>query len=543
MKSNRLILVLALIAIASNIVYLYPKLGYSPIPTQWEVGGGWGRYSIIEYGRIPQTEHSLTWQSDLKNYATFDVMPKILAAMITIVTGTGNFPEGELFHSIFSWVGIIFLPLVVLYFYTYVSNKEGKKSNSFDVVLLYSFSVFPLASTLISMSSGASVANGVARVLFLLLLVLLITIIGDQKKRARRCAIFIFLLFPFFDYHHTWSYYLFIYFVVILLLTFRRRNERQLTGLAFSGIVIFFTSAVYFNTNLLEEPGRIITSFGQILVNFPSVSHESKINPNFSAYEPLGSIYSYLQYVNSALILLICLVFFAVYVTRHRKQPRPYEKILFYFLITETLILAGLFTWNGISGVYARVFEVMTYVSLLLAAYLLTKSGQKLKLALRFMLLFSISIAVLSYPFSPQQSGLSVTREEFAGITFAGQHIPKTLYIFSDFRLGMPLLFFGQQGVKTIDAPNYPANVTEEILERCYYNVSNPESILDEYVGSSNYYVITSSSGRQASILDSSLRLFRPPSLDFEDKWSNQEDFNKIYSSDQLCVYNRVLPP
>ena len=198
-KIHAILLIVLCIGIG-NIIYFYPKSNFSPVPTQWGVGSGWGRYYIIEHGRIPEKVHALTWQSEIKNYATVDVLPKILASIVNIVTGTTTFPDNERFHYIFPWCGILFLPLVVLYFYRYISRKEGEFSY-IDCCLLYLFAMFPLASTIFSMSQNLNNGSSVTRVFFLLLLILLTILFVEKKKDVRRLSIFLFLLFPFFALH------------------------------------------------------------------------------------------------------------------------------------------------------------------------------------------------------------------------------------------------------------------------------------------------------------------------------------------------------
>jgi uncharacterized membrane protein YtjA (UPF0391 family) len=516
---------------------LYPKLDYSPVPTQWAVGIDWGRYYILSEGKIYEKEYNaLTWQSGMKMYGCVDILPKILFAVINMVIGTINFPEDLKFYYTFPWSGTVFLPLLMLFWYLYISKKEGK-FNSFDCFLLIFLSIFPLASA-VEPVSGNTNSSGIARVFFFLMVILFIIIFTEKKRNTMILGIFIFLLFPFFYYYHTWSYYFAINLTAIGFFTLFKKNERYITSLTNLGIITFITSAIYYNSLLMEEPIRIYKKFPQLLVNFPSVSFTMKVNPELLGYSPLGSTYSYIQLVNSALIVSICLIFFWKYLS-FRKEAKPYENLLFYFLIAQSFIALALFFWDGILGVYARSFEVLIYICMLLSAYLLVKSEEKLKTTIRFILLCAVCLCIISYLTVPHELNRSLTNEEFVGIRFAGTHIPKTSYIFSDFRLGTPLIYFDQLGIITIDAPHRSPQITEETLERCYYNITDPEMILDNIIHKPDYYFITSSHQSEVYLLDPSLKQFKPPSTDFQGEWAKQEAFNKLYSSEYFDIFQR----
>jgi len=264
MKKHHAILLIILLIIVGNIIYLDHKMEYSPVPTEWGPGSGYGRYYIITHGKIPKREHVLTWQSGIKNYATVDVLPKILAAEIAIVSGKTGFFESEEFHFIFPWPSLLFLPIIVLYFYTYavrISNKK-RRIDLVDSCLLFLFSIFPLYSILPSMSLGAAAANAVARGFFLFLLILIFKILIEKKTNLKIFGIFIISLFSFYYYHHTWSYYLIIFGVTLGIGVIFMREKRLRAGIMVLGIIIIFLlSALLYNLQLSEEPSRLIKDF------------------------------------------------------------------------------------------------------------------------------------------------------------------------------------------------------------------------------------------------------------------------------------------
>lgn len=534
LRKGNTVLFIILFIILGNIIFYYPKVGFSPVPTEWTAGSGFGRMNIIQNGNIPAYEVTTTWPSSIVNYATVDILPKILAATINIITGTTKFPDSEQFHHIFSWVGILFLPIVVLYFYKYMAEKRW---NGIDILILYLFSMFPLAAAIPSMSDGASAGNAVAIVFFMLLLVLLVIIHGEKEKK-REIAIFIFLLFPFFYYYHTWSYYLIIYFVSIIILSILYRDNIHIVKLSILGIILFFVAALYYNNVLFDEPMRIIGSIPRLLVNFPYVSYTMKINSEYFGYKSLGTTYSYMQLIDALLLVSIYLIFIFKYM--QERNHKSYENMLFYFVMAQFIIMIALFAWDGILAIYQRILESSVYVSMLLASYLLFKSGPKLKVVIRLLMLCAVFLTIVSCLTYPKESNWQLTNEEFSGIIFTGEHIHNNKFIFSDFRLAPPLIYFNKSFMP-IDGGSTLPEMTEEILKKSYYNVSNPETVLDKYLGSKDYYVVTSLHQTEVDLLDSSLQMFKPADVNFQNRWSEQNNFSKIYSSMYFNMFERSI--
>ena len=540
MKKYQYILFLILLSLIGNVVFVLPSINYSHIPSQWEASSGYGRYHIINEGHIsPENHKFLTWQSSLTNYATVDILPKILSAMISIVVGKTDLLEGERFHHIFPWVGTLFLPLIALYFYKYISKKSDTY-NEIDGIIIFIFSIFPLASELPSMSLGTTAANSVARCLFLLILILFIVIFDQQKRNPSFVILLIMLLIPFFYFHHTWSYYLIIFLLVLFFINYIR-NEKYTLSLFLFGFILYLVAMAYYDHNLLEENARIIKSAPNLLSNIHSVSNTTNVNPQLLGYQRFHSISSCFSFLNCLSILLIFALYFWTYIRSiSREISKSYEKTLFSYFLAYFFIIPFLFIWNGLLGVISRMFEPLVYLIILFSAYLLSKYKQPFKDVFRIVLILSSFFAIMGYLCAPPEQAIQLTNEEFLGIEFAGLHIPTNNYIYSDFRIAPTLMYFGQQGIKTVDSSHQDANITEQIMNRCYYNVSNPEYILDRVINSKNYYFISSLHQTEVFILDSTLRGFKSASINFQSLWSDQQAFNKIYSSEYCELYLRT---
>jgi len=542
MKRLNLILLIILLILLGDLVYLYPKIGYSPTPVQWEVGSGWGRYYIITHGEIPHKEMAITWQSNIRNYATVDVLPKLLAAIINIVTGTVVFPYNDKFHQLFPWPGLIFLPIVVIAFYSKLSKSKIKEHSNLDIIVLYLFAMFPLASSTFSMSFGLTAANAVARALFLLLLSLfgsLYVEMSDMKK----VMIFILILFPFFYYHHTWSYYFLIYAFGISILSLltgdaKRYNIFRVFVLT---MVAFFTSAIYYSTNLLGNMKQIILGLPKLFQTFFSVSSAMHVNREYIGYTPFSSLYGYIQFIGSLLIISIVILFLIQYGSkRYSYKQNGTEKFLLYCILSQFFVGVGLFAWEGILGVFSRFLEALIYVTMLVSAYLLAIATGKLKNIVRIILIVIALLCIVSFLIYPYELNWLLTNGEARGLSFAGESIPKTEYIFSDFRLGPPLVYYNQLAISTIDTYTQSAQIVDEILERCYYNVSNPKLVLDKIFNTKEYYVLLSRLQSKKYLVDPSLQRFKPASKDFLERWNAQPGFDKIYSG-EVVLFRRAV--
>ena len=138
MKIHHAVLLMIFFTIVGNIIYLYPKLDDSPVPSGWGTSIDWGRHYILRKGHIYEKgeETALTWQSNTMSYGNADVLPKIYFAIINIVTGTTTFPSDLHLHYFLPWIGTLVLPIMGLFWYGHLSKKK-KGVNRLDYCLLF----------------------------------------------------------------------------------------------------------------------------------------------------------------------------------------------------------------------------------------------------------------------------------------------------------------------------------------------------------------------------------------------------------------------
>lgn len=544
MKKYYYLLALIILVLFVNILFVNNNLNYSPVPTRWGVAIDYGRYNILKEGNLyKDTEQNLTWQSGLVTYGDADELPKILSAIINIVSGYTIFPKDLKFHQIFLWLPFIFIPIIAMYWYKYISQRKEFDLNSF---VLCGFSMFALPGALSVLSKGIAGAGGnsVARGLFFLVLVLLIVNFNEKKKNVYKLFVLILLFGPFYLFYHTWSYYLIIYMSTVLVLLIFNKEERYFASLVVVGIVIFISVSIYYNIHLVNESARLVKYFPEIAANLSSIFpwSVSGVEDELVGYKPLNNIYGYTQVLISLFLVFVVVIFLLnVYVRKKKKYKfLRYEKMLVYLVLAHVIgVGLGLFVWDGFSGVVARFFEGWVYIAILTSGCVLTLGSKRMVNITRYVLIGIICLTIASYFIQPKELDRSLTREEFIGLKFTGEKVNPNSYIFSDFRLVMPLLYYGQHGLVDIDYRHRNGKVVQEILERCYYTGVNSHAILDEVIGHKHYYVATSERQSKVVISDSSYVSFKPANSNFQEQFAAQSSFNKIYNSKLYNLFYR----
>ena len=128
MKKHHIILLVILIITLGNLLFLYPKQSSLSIPVEWGPGIDWGRYHIVNEGRIYEGgDYGLTWQSNLKNYGSVDVLPKIHYAILNIITGTVNFPNDLDLHYRFLWSEHYYYQLLYYFGISICAKREYER--------------------------------------------------------------------------------------------------------------------------------------------------------------------------------------------------------------------------------------------------------------------------------------------------------------------------------------------------------------------------------------------------------------------------------
>jgi len=525
-------LIVVFTLVAAYNIYMVPKIGYSAVPTEWSPGIDWGRYYIVGNGHlISETGSALTWQSNIIDYGAFDVLPKILFAILNLITGITDFPRDLELHALLPWAGIAFIPVLSLLAYRTLGGPKCPKY-ALDPYLLLLFSLFPSVSA-VSVVSGNTNGSAIARALFLLMLLLMVILFSSKNNRKMLMITYFILLIAVFYFYHTWAYYLSI---ILCCVGCIKGIKKDIDGLSiiFTSVLIFICYSIYINTNLFNETFRISKTFINSidLLNFISISNTMKVNPELFAYQSLSNLFSQMQFLNSALIFVISMIFIYIYLQRIKNGvSNSKEQILFWIFCGQIAIGLFLFVWDGFLGVYARIFEALTYLSILLLAYNLVYSSGYLKKFLHVIVIVIVGISIYNYVSYPEPMKMHLVESEWNDISFIGNNVPKEEIIFSDFRIGTPLVYHGQRNIVTLDSTNNAPGDTEDILYSVYYNPFRPDLILDRILCSNRYYVMLSQRQSQVYILDPCLLQFKCASTNYIERWDEQINFHKVYCS------------
>lgn len=331
--------------------------------------------------------------------------------------------------------------------------------------------------------------------------------------------------------------------IVIFLLLFNK-EDRYYISLLVIGIVIFISISIYYNIHLLNESTRLLKYFPEMIADLSSILpwSVSGVEDDLVGYKPLNNIYGYIQILISLFLVLVVIIFLLNFYVRKKKKYSVlrYEKMVVYFVLAHVIgVGLGLFIWDGFSGILARFFEGWVYIAILSSGCILTLGSKRIVKITRIVMVGIMCLTIVSYFIQPKELDRSLTREEFIGLRFTGEKVNINSYIFSDFRLVMPLLYFDQRGLIDIDYRHRNGEDVQEILERCYYSGLNPHLILDKVIGHKQYYVATSERQSKVVISDSSYVNFKPASSNFQEQFAIQNTFNRVYDSKLYNLFYR----
>jgi len=523
-------------------VYIFPNRGDSSYPVGWGAAIDWGRYFIVQNGTTYDSTTHGTIIADMKNYGAEETLPKIHFAMVNIVTGTVTFPEGIQLFDYVPWVGLLVIPVFMLSWHRRVARSRGQY-NQLDSFFVLLYSLFPTASV-IALFSGNTNASIPARAFFITLLYLtaIITIQKGTKKPTGLIIVFLTCQPLFFFYYHTWSYYYILYiFVLGGYLLLNQRFRTALTLPIFAG-VCFLASALYLNSMFLKEFVMALLGLPVILSNLFTSSSTSKhhINPRYLDQSTVNTLYNDITTASIILLGVLCLLFAGVYLVDWRDRGQDdYGTILVIFSVGQLAVGGALFAWGGLEMVLNRIFSALIILSMFYLGYIFATNRRYLKQATRGVVVLIVIASLSGYAVIPHNPGLS--SQEEIGIQYVGQNTAQSIGIFTDFRLGPPLLYYSHDNVKTFHAHNQKANTIEAIIDSMYYNVSNPEIVLDSVMDSRNYYVMTSERQHKFGIVGPTYTSYQPASKGFQSQWVSESAYNRVYENGELVLHQRQI--
>lgn len=526
MKKANLFLLMVLFFILAYAFLLLPLLDQVKVPTMWGSAIDYGREHIVTYGHIydPSTENPQTWQGALKKYGAEDVLSKIYFAMINVICGSSGFPEDLDLFPYIPIATMVLIPASVISCYYVFLKISGTKPDLLVVFLLLAISIFPMS---MAISGGNTNGTYLSRGLFILLMLIFIS---TGSFSISKIMLYLLLLIPFYLYYHTWSYYYVITMAVVLAASLVFKN-RMTAGMSLLSVILYGMTGLAVNyQQLLYTPLLIISMLG--------LNKEAPVA--VKAYTPFITLNSYLNFVNVILIFGVICLFIYTYFYLRRVRSGDILKLQDNMLMVAfaiPLIAIALFLQGGLETVLGRLLEYSIYLFLIYLSFLLVVYQRKVGLALKVCVVLIVIISIFNFIYSQNTLRVELTEKEYAGIAFTGSRLDNAP-IFSDFRLGTPLIYFDKTSIYTLDSQNQiPAGRFYELIG-IYYNATGPHKALDRVMPHEDYYVVASEHQTEVALGDSSFSsLLRPADARFQDNFKNDRNFSHPYTNGDLCLY------
>lgn len=579
-KKIHVVLIILLAILLGILITINSYNSYVYIATKWDSGAAYGRFKIMTEGKLflPKHLEKYSWQARITENGFYDPTSKILPAIISIICGETDIYDSEKLHSLFPWPLLIFVPTSSVFFYHLlrknynINNNINNKSNYIYYALIFIFAIYPTSGNMFLLTYGAKAPNSVPRGFFILILILpLIMLFSSRLGYNRQMQIKLYLVFLliFANYillHHTWTYYLifylfggYIWYILLSCSTLRYKktnysNIKRVIFLLISSLIIFLAVILFINTKLLFESIAIISiiSSSTLLSGIQlKIFQDDKIAP-YIVFLPTR-IYLYSQIISSFLLIFIAILFLYYYFKYKFFKLNLHNDNKSILVIAANLIISYhlihffiSFIWllyNGIIVTLMRFFEDYIYIIILSATILLSTPDKTLRKVVSTVLVASVIISNIGYLSYPAPYEPKLTEIEWNTIKFLGETLPSGVYLFSDFRLAPPLLYFDHMAIITIDYPHYPI-ITIEILRNLYYtqnqnNIIKLINVLDEYIPRKPYCIFTSKSQEIFPIIDPQYK-FNPASSGFQNKLT-LTPLSYIYSANDIVrVYYRV---
>lgn len=515
--------------IVGILVRYLPNAGYPPIPTGYGVYVDWGTDYILKNGYIYKVGlfQTTIFGSGI-NYASLDVLGKVLAVEIALFTGISDLYTRNFFYQVFPWAGTLFIPLFFVLWYKKLSSNNKVPPNFYDMSLIFLVALFPTSNWIAQTSQGGH-SGMIARGLTALLLILFVSIL--TKKKSNIAIVYVILLISLQLMYHTWAlYHIIIVFSVIILLKMFKNEQFQIVNILYLNVALFVASTLYFNYDFFENYVTYLTSI------FESSSTITTVISNGSY-----SYVNYLNLINNILIYFFIFLFFiyiAYMVKTKNAELQEYETILIYYCISLIPVAIFVYLWGGFTALYGRMTQIGVIISFLVLSYLVTKLTGKCKLILRCLIIVTITLSIFTYAYSDYDSTYWLVDQEYESNLFVGHHMPKNTFIFSDFRLVSPLLYHNDFLIVGIDSQHNSLNDTSNLINSVYHgnDIKKAEECLYKRIGNDSYWLYTSKRQTLVGITDY-INNFEPASTNYTMQFEMSNSFDKIYTSKHVNIY------
>lgn len=273
--------------------------------------------------------------------------------------------------------------------------------------------------------------------------------------------------------------------------------------------------------------------------------HQLKLFLKGVFFQPPEHVYSvlqsssqnYLHFIELSLPLVFILPLFYYYL----KRRDDYNRVIFYSFFSLPILAVGFFLWLGYSAIYYRTSQMYTIILIITVGYVLARICIEKPRLIKYLVLAIIITALTSsyIVINAERPNYDYDYSENNGIVWAGNKINNQDAVFSDFRIGTPLVFYHFTKIHGINRINYPKDL-DVMYDKIYQNISdsNLEYVLDKIAQTKRSrpeYIIFSEKMSNDKVTGADIA-FRAAKEGFMKEY----DFlriNKIYSNNEINIY------
>lgn len=520
----------------------------SPIPGGWGVNIDWTRHAIAQEGRIISETDASSVLSSYRGSQSYDWAAITLGITSVIIGGSLDGTLRTL--NAIPVVGFVIFPsLVFLLYRRFIGDIELLSSSG---VLMLSLSLFPSVRIVFKTALGwYPEPYSTALVLLTLLMV------PRAQHSWKHYLVFIILTIVTLNTYHTWVFFFLLISVTVMIFEFFFRRTTEHQGRPLLGLLAAVWLSVLFYLTGTTVSGRfdeLINTISSVILlrglnEFFAAASSELIGASASqALENVG-IRRVLSITNySATFSVVALYgFIRIYrIVRGDGSPLEdaSERLILFSLLAFPVIVALFYAMGGLGTAVGRTQYIGIYFAMFCVIALLAKEHGTLRTITMGLAVIMVITTVGGVALHKSTYTAPHTQQEAAAIEFTGQEVPNPDPIFSDTRLGMPLLYYQQDAVISIQVTH---EGWEERAEAIFYGESNltTEEALSTSVkmgvfakdDSDRVFVLLSE--RMAESGPSLLSYQLPPAPSVIERFEQNAEFNKVYANGDSILMRR----
>lgn len=547
------ILIIAAVLVLGIAVRVASQVDAVPEETGFGAYVDWGTYWLLRTNHLYHTgdvSREAGKSVALMPYATGisygkqDIFAKTLNGTIARITGYDDLANRIRVQWLIPWAGAIFLPLSILILYASL-HRPARPSlmDLADRAVIALFATLPSA-VLINQSTTGGYGDIVARGLMYTLISLLVLRALRQGKTTLPEAISFVIILAGFQlmYHTPVLYFLVIAAVFVLATGLLSRRLFTMGNVVFLALIAAVAAHLYINTDFFNDYlGLIKQAFGK--------AAPANTQPTLVSVFPDRS--HWISYLNvlilGATIALACLVLWRTVAVLRRHAWRDHgglhpDVVIGVLLMTALPLAPFLYGFQGLGAIYGRLGTVLPILVAMALGYLLatpTRRWERYGIYLLVMLIAGASI--VSFKLDFYNAVGTITPAEAQGNAYLASVAATDDLIFTDFRMGTPLLYRGLYGITGINSGYIPADQARALEQSVYGDGSGTAAIqaLDKAVSCRCYYLMTSEQQARIGVSDLGV-LFGRAAPTFQQKFISSEALDILYTNGEVNVFRRT---